>query len=409
VRIITLLRALLGLQQTRVSGFRFTDGALIVEVCPKKRSSFCSRCGRRGPRYDRRIRHWRHLDLCGLVVELEYTVWRVDCAHCGVTTEWVPWAASGSGFTLPFEDQVAHLAQHCDKTTVTRLMRVAWATVGRIIERVVGRLAPADRLSGLKRIGIDELSYRRHHKYLTIVTNQDTGCVVWAAPGKDAATLLRFFAELGVERTAQLDTITMDMSVPYRAAIAQAAPHAQIVFDRFHVQCLAHDALDKVRRQEWRAADPGDKHALKGSRRALQKNPWNLTRIESDKLTSVQRSNKSLYRAYLLKETLAEILDGRQVHVARNKLAEWIAWAARSRLEPFRKLGRTVKRFADGILAYIATGLSNGRSEGINGKVRTITRRSYGFHGPESLIALIFLCCSGISVTLPHRVPGDFL
>lgn len=406
MRITTLLRALLGLQQTRVTGLRFTDNELVVEVTPAKRSSFCSCCGRRGRRYDRRTRRWRHLDLCGLAVELEYAIWRVDCLRCGVTTEWVPWANAGSGFTLPFEDLVAHLAQQCDKTTVTRLMRLAWATVGRIIERVVGRLGPKDRLSGLRNIGIDELSYRRRHEYLTIVSDQDTGRVVWAAPGKDATTLRKFFTELGPERTAKIETITMDMSVAYRAVVPEAAPDARIVFDRFHVQRLAHDALDKVRREQWRAADADDKEAIKGTRFALQKNPWNLTQPEDEKLASVQRSNKSLYRAYLLKETLADILDRRQVNVARAKLGEWMAWAARSRLGPFRKLARTIRQHAEGILAYVATGLSNGRAEGLNGKVRTITRRSYGFHSAESLSALIFLCCSGINVALPHRLPG---
>ncbi len=177
VRITTVLRALLGLKHARVTGFRFTETELVVGVAPAKRSSFCSTCGKRGRRYDRRERRWRHLDICGLAVELEYAIWRVDCRACGVTTEMVPWAAGGSGFTEVFEDAVAALAQRTDKTTVTRMMRVSWATVGRIIERVVARLAPADRLDGLKRIGIDELSYRRHHEYLTLVTDHDTNMV----------------------------------------------------------------------------------------------------------------------------------------------------------------------------------------------------------------------------------------
>jgi transposase len=405
VRITTVLRALLGLQHTRITGFRFTESELVVAVAPSKRSSFCSGCGKRGPRYDRRERRWRHLDTCGMAVELEYAVWRVDCPRCGVRVEMVPWADGDTGFTLPFEDTVAYLAQRTDKTTVTRLMRVAWETVGRIIERVVARLGPAERLDGLRSIGIDELSYRRHHEYLTIVSNQDTGEVVWAAPGKDATTVRRFFEELGPERTALLETVTMDMSGVIKTVVAEQAPHARIVYDRFHVQRLAHDALDAVRRQQWRAADPEDKRAIKGTRFALQKNPWNLSVIEYARLACVQRTNKALYRAYLLKETLCEVLDRRQVHVARDKLGEWLAWASRSRLPPFRKLARTIKAHAEGILAYVATGLSNGRAEGLNGKVRTITRRSFGFHSAYSLIALIFLCCSGLAITLPHHVP----
>jgi len=373
---------------------------------PAKRSSFCSGCGGRAPRYDRRRREWRHLDVCGLSVALEYETWRVECPRCGVTTEMVLWAAAGSGFTHAFEEVVAYLAQRTDKTTVSTMMAIAWKTVGLIIERVVGRLGPKDRLGGLKRIGIDELSYRRHHDYVTVVTDHDSSRVVWVSPGKDAATVLRFFAELGPERTAQIEMITIDMSNAFKSAVAEAAPHAQVVFDRFHVQRLAHDALDKVRREQVRElAGTDDAAAVKKTRFALQKNPWNLSQSDHEKLADVQCSNKKLYRAYLLKETLADILDRRQVNVARDKLGEWVGWAARSQLTPFQKLSRTTRGHAEGILAYVATGLSNGRAEGMNAKVRTITKRSYGFHGPWSLIALIFLGCSGLVVPLQHRVP----
>lgn len=407
MRMTTLLRVMLGLKHTRVLGLRFTSTSLVVTVKPKKRSSFCSGCGGRAGRYDHRMRRWRHLDACGLEVELEYALWRVACPRCGVTTEMVPWADASSGFTHAFEDLVAYLAQRADKTTICALMRIAWRTVGRIVERVVARLGhrAAERLTNLRNIAIDELSYRRHHEYLTIVTDHDTGRVVWVAPGKDKDTLRVFFAELGPARTEMLETISVDLSMAYQTVIRERAPRARIVFDRFHVQRLAHDALDTVRRQQWRAASYEDKTAIKGTRFALQKNPWNLTQPEHARLSEVQHSNKPLYRGYLLKETLREILDRRQVNVARTKLFEWIAWAARSRLTPFQKAARTIKAHAEGILAYVATGLSNGRAEGMNGKVRTITRRSFGFHGPWSLIALIFLCCSGIVVPLPHHWP----
>jgi transposase len=244
---------------------------------------------------------------------------------------------------------------------------------------------------------------------VTIVSDQDSGRVVWAREGKDAQTAESFFDDLGQERAAAIKTVTMDMSKAYKTAVAAKAPGARIVFDRFHVQRLAHDALDRVRRQQWRAADPDDKHAIKGTRFVLQKNPWNLVQQEHEKLADVQRSNKALYRAYLLKETLRDILDRRQPNVARDKLLEWIAWALRSRLLPFRKAARTIKEHLEGIVAYVATGFSNGRAEGLNGKVRTITRRAFGLHSAASLIALIFLCCSGIVVTLPLRAGPDVL
>src|ERR1700728_5218052 len=125
--------------------------------------------------------------------------------------------------------------------------------------------------------------------------------------------------------------------------------------------------------------------------------------VEQGKLSDVQRTNRPLYRAYLLKETLATILDGAQVNVARDKLLDWIAWANRSQLPPFRKVAGTIKKHIEGIVPYVATGLSSGRSEGLNGKIRTITRRSFGFHSATSLIALITLCCGGINLLPVHK------
>ena len=328
---------------------------------------------------------------------------RVRCPRCGVCVELVPWAESQSWFTYDFEEHVAYLAQRADKTTLSTLMRVAWRTVGAIIERVVPRHQKGDRLDGLTRIGVDELSYRRHHEYVTVIVDHVRGGVVWASPGKNADTFKAFFKELGKERCAQLEAVTLDMSAAYLKAVTEESPQARIIFDRFHVQRLAHDALDEVRREQVREAAPEDRRDLKNTRFALQKNPWNLSAIEEQKIAQVQKTNRPLYRAYLLKETLAKILDGGQVNIARKKLLEWTGWAARSRLPPFKKLARTVRSHLEGIVAYVATGLSNGRSEGINGKIRTITRRSFGFHGAASLIALIFLCCSGLTLLPVHK------
>jgi transposase len=202
--------------------------------------------------------------------------------------------------------------------------------------------------------------------------------------------------------------VTLDMSGAYLKAVTEASPQAQVIFDRFHVQRLAHNALDEVRRAEVRELK-GTEEAkdLKRMRFVLHKRLWNLSTIEGQKLAVLQRTNGPTYRACLLKESLAEILDGMEIDVARVKLREWIGWADRSRLDPFRKLAGTIKEHFERILAYIPERLNNGRTEGTNGKIRTITRRSYGFHSASNLIAMIFLCCSGIAL-LPvlKFVPG---
>lgn len=411
MRATSVLRTLLALQHLRVIAFEFNDDGLIVDVAPSQRVARCSGCGRKCHSvHDRRRRSWRHLDLGGIRTDLRYELRRVRCPSCGVRVEAVPWAEAGSGFTLPFETHTAYLAQRSDRTTVTNLMRIAWRSVGAVVQRMVERhdAQRDDRLDGLRYIGIDELSYRRHHEYVTVVVNHERSEVVWAAPGKNADTLKAFFTALGPDRCAKLEAVTIDMSGAFIKAVTEASPEALLVFDRFHVQRLAHDALDEVRRDEVREASAADKPALKGTRWALQKNPWNLHRFERDKLATLQRTNRPIYRAYLLKESLLAILDRRQAQVAENKLDEWLDWARRSLLQPFVRLAKTIEVHRDGILAYVRTRLTNGCVEGLNGKARTITRRAFGFHSAASLIAMLFLCCGNIQLSPAHVYPFTF-
>lgn len=410
MRATTVLRILarLNAQSTHVTGFEIDEESklLTLYVRPTTQKPRCGVCGGVAhAAYDRHVRVWRHTDLGELRVELCYDIRRADCAEHGPTAEWVPWAAHGAWHTLDFEDLTGYCAQQMSATHVGNLMRVSWRTVGKIVRRLLARKMPGDRLDGLRRIGIDELSYRKHHEYVTVVVDHDRRCVVWTAPGKNAETAAKFFAELGAERTAQLEVVTMDMSAAYISAVQAAAPHAQIVFDRFHVQRLAHDALDEVRRtlaHELRATG-GDDEALKNIRYQLHKRPWNLSLDEKSRLADAVFSNGGLLRAHLLKETLAAILDGTDPTTAEKRLGEWCDWAARSQLAPFVRVGRTIRKHTASIVAYIRTKLNNGRTEGLNGKIRVITRRAFGFHCVSSLIAYITLCCGGLTLSPRHE------
>jgi len=407
VRITTLLRRLIGVTSLLVRSVAFEGGDLVLGVEPRWRRPRCGACEKRAPGYDQSpARRWRQLGLGRLRIWLAYAPRRVRCPRCGVRTEQVPWAPHRSRFTWDFEELVAYLAQVTDKTRVTELMGISWTTVGAIVERVVARRLDPSRLEGLRRIGVDEFSYRKRHRYLTTVVDHDRRRVVWAAAGRSAATLGAFFDALGEERCAELECVTMDMAGGYIKAVEERLPGAQIVFDRFHVQRLASDALDEVRREqlrEIRGTDAG--RALFQSRFALLKNPWNLTREQKQKLSEVQRTNAPLYRAYLLKETLAQALDYKQPARAERALREWLAWASRSKLPPFVKSARTIRKHFDRILAYIRERLTNGIVEGINNKLRMIARRAYGFHSPPPLIAMLYLCCGGITLDPPLPKP----
>ncbi|GMU63250.1 MAG: hypothetical protein AMXMBFR34_50130 [Myxococcaceae bacterium] len=241
---------------------------------------------------------------------------------------------------------------------------------------------------------------------MTVVVDHERQRIVWVGEGESSDTLGESFKALGPERAKLLTHVTMDLSAACRSSVTKHAPQAELVFDRFHIQRLASDAVDAVRRGEMRAAkSTDDAKALKGTHWALLKSPWNLKATESSKLADLQRANQRIVRAYLLKEGLADVLRRRQPGVAARELTRWCNWASRSRLKPFVKLARTIKQFSAGILAYIRTGLSNGPTEGLNNKTRLITRRAYGFHSAQALIAMIFLCCGGITLSPPLPSP----
>lgn len=409
MRVTTILKLLLAIKHVLVRGFEIECGALVLLVTPSWRKLRCSGCGAVRPGYDTlKPRDWRHLNFGEIRVYLRYAPRRVDCPQCGVVVEKVPWCEhAASRFTTPFEEAVAFLAQRCDKTSVTRMFGIVWTTVGAIIKRVVSRFRPEDPLDGLVNIGVDELSYRKGHRYLTLVTNQDTHRIVWAKKGKDSATLNAFFDELGEERCKNIKVATMDMGKAYIKAVENRIPHAQIVFDRFHVQALVNEAVDETRREEWRRLKelfPDGAKKVKGLRWALLKNPWNLTPKQSERLSSLPQDNQRLYRAYLLKESFADILDRRQPNVVHKKLGEWLSWASRSKLPAFVKVARTIRTHLDDIVAYIRHRLTNGLVEGLNNKARLITRRAYGFHSSSAAIAMIMLCCTGLNIPPPGKL-----
>ncbi|MGH3469549.1 MAG: ISL3 family transposase [Thermocrispum sp.] len=332
------------------------------------------------------------------------------CPDHGVRTEGVPCARAGARFTRDFEDLVAWLAVKTDRSAIGELCRVAWRTVGVICERVCADELDPGRLEDLFDIGVDEISWRKHHHYLTLVANHATGKIVWGAPGKDAKTLDGFFAELGAQRSARLRAISMDMGPAYSASVRADghAPQATICIDPFHVVALGTKALDKVRRALWQELralpDPGFAKRFKGARWALLKNPDDLTDRQAATLAAIRRNGGATWRAYRLKEALRAIFAGDLTSDdADELLGRWCSWAQRSRLEPFVKLARTIRAHRDGILAAIRLGINNGRVEGLNNRVRLITRRAFGFHSAAAALALVMLTCGPIELHLPHQ------
>jgi transposase len=424
VRNESVWQRLLGLTRTVVERVDFDEVGeqVVVSVRPRKGAARrCGRCGARAPIYDRGRggrRQWRALDAGLVKVVLQADVVRVGCPIHGPTVTQVPWARHGAWHTLAFDDTVAWLAVHCSKSAVTELMRIAWRTVGAIVARVsADNDADVDRLAGLRRIGIDEISYKRHHHYLTVVVDHDSGRLVWAAPGRDEATLGRFFDLLGDERCALITHVSADAAEWIARAVARRCPNARRCADPFHVVAWATDALDVVRRQAWNDARGGrpptrtstrrlasERHAtpLKAARWALWKNPEHLSTHQAAQLAWIARTDERLWRAYLLKEGLRHVfaVGGEEGKAA---LARWLAWARRCRIPAFVELARRVVRHRAAIEATLETGLSNARTESTNTKIRLLTRVAFGFHSPDALIGLAMLSLGGTPPVLPGR------
>ena len=400
-------------------GFDETTNAIIVSVRPNARAcGRCGRCGRRSPGYDRGAgrRRWRALDAGTTPVFIEADASRVECRAHGPTVAQVPWARHDVGHTRDFDAMAAWLAVRTSKSATCQLLRVAWRTIGSIITRVNDDVeATVDRLEGLRRIGIDEISYKRGHRYLIVVVDHDTGCLVWAGPGRSQVALNVFFDELGSERAGLITHVSADMADWIAKTVAARAPNAIRCADPFHVVAWAIEALDSERRRAWNQAkgrripeSPGRRGRTVGnsrhiarSRYALWKNPGDLNGRQREQLDWIAKTDPKLWRAYLLKEGLRFVFAVKG-HQGKDALDKWLSWARRSQLPGFVHLAKRITRHRDAIHANLEHGLSQGLIESTNTKIRLLTRIAFGFHGPQPLISLAMLALG----SHPPRLPG---
>jgi transposase len=413
VRATTAFKRLMDLPGVTVTDVDFQPAKVVVTVRLSSRKLCCPACEfTTRARYDTRpvSSSWRHLDLGRWRLEVRADLRRIDCPTHGARTEGVPFARSSSRFTRDFEDLVGWLATTMDKTALGRLVRIDWDTTGRIIERVMATGLDPNRLDNLFVCGADEVSWRKGHSYLTLVSNNDTGKFVWGKEGKDTATLDCFFTELGEERSAAITAMSMDMGPSFEKSARKEghAVNAVICFDPFHVVQAGTQALEKVRRQVWqdlrKLPDQDAARRFKGARWCLLKNPGDLDDDQSATLRKIKRRGGDLWRAYALKEALRAIFAGdlTEEEVA-ILLDRFCSRAQRSGMKSFVTLAKTIRKRREGILAAVRLGVNNARHEGLNRRVRLIINRAYGFHSANAALALIMVTLGPIQHVLPHE------
>lgn len=416
---------------------------LRVSVRPRKgEENRCPICGAKCPGYDQHSDGpsiWRDLDAgSGAIVEFAYETHRVCCPEHGVVRAAVPWAYHGSRFTKQFDNMATHLALWVSKTEVSDLMRIDWKTVGRCIDRAHKAVEPdlSARLKGLVRIGVDETSYKKGHKYITIVLNHDTNEVVWVAEGHGLEVFRKFCELLTTEQREAIKLVSGDGAQWITTCTEQYFPNACRAADAFHVVSWAQDALDQVRREQVRLAKSkldafkkkhpdlkkGDSSSLDdpclaalfeleeavsrlgGSMYPVRKNPDHLTENQTEIIEWIMANNKPLRRAYQLKEGLRLAVTVRNSIVADGMMGHWIQGALACKLKPFKELAKKIQNHRVFILNAIRNGVSNARVEAMNRTIKLVIHRAYGFRNLDSLFAMIYLVGSNIKIPLPNRM-----
>ncbi len=439
----TLISEMINVKGIVVDGLKFTEKNEVKNLqikvhLTKHEENRCPYCGRKCQGYDHATsgsKTWRGLDFSGVIVKIESRNNRIKCPIHGVFTAAVPWAYPGSSFTKSFDMTVAWLSTKMSKSAIAEYMRIDWETTGRCISRALNELEPdrTDRLNGLVNIGIDETSYKKGHKYITVVVNHDTNTVVWASEGHGKGVLEKFFHILTPEQRATIKVVTGDGAKWITECVNEFLPNCARCVDPFHVVEWAMDAVDEVRRQSWREAQTKAKNLekahprkqgrpkvknkgsaavaaarknaaeIKSSSYALGKAPENLTPHQQLKLDMIAAKNPRLYRAYCIKESLRLLLKLEDVQEADIALKKWLWWASHSRIPSIVELNRKIRRHKQHILNTIRFKMSNARIEATNNKIKLIIRLAYGFHSIQHLLDMVLLVCSNLAITLPNR------
>ena len=375
----TLCKKLLNVKTAVVTGSDFytdEDGVnhIRIKARPNKwHENDCPFCHKSCTRYDSQSstsRIWRGLDWGGTLVEVECHTHRIKCPVHGILVADVPWAYPGSGFTKDFDLTVGWLATYLPRSAVSEYMRIDWETVGRCVHRTLNDIEPerSRRLDGLVNIGIDETSYKKGHKYITVIVNHDTNTVVWAAQGHGKTVLESFYRQLTPQQLSSIRVVTGDGAKWITECVNEFTPDCERCVDPFHVVEWAMEALDEVRREVWR-------EAYSEAVQLAKEHPRKKGRPKADD------------------------------EEADAELKRWLWWASHSRIPAFKKLYQKIKRHKGHILNAIRLGMSNARIEATNNKIKLIIRKAYGFRNIQNMLDMVYLVCSDLRIPLPNRKP----
>lgn len=391
----SVLRRTLGIKHHVVKEFREDESGFIVRLDVRKgRRLPCGTCGAMGKVRDRLAgREWRHVPLWGISVRLVYRPARVKCKHCGkIRVEAIPWSTGKSRLTTGLIWLLAGWCKLLPWQQVADRYGVSWSTVAGAVKAAVKYGLAHREMEGLLYIGIDELSRRKGHVYVTNVYDLDEKRLLWSGEGRSKETLEQFIAEHGQALQERVVAICCDMWQPYIDMIKAHFPNAVLVFDRFHITQHLNAAVDEVRREEAAELKKTNPELLKRTRYLWLKNAENLTDQQRARLGYLEKLNLKCHRAYLLKEFFREFWEYASKGWAKRFLDKWFWWATHSRLKPLRDFAWMLRRHEDDILSYFDVRIDNGTVEGLNNKAKVVSHRCYGFRTAKTYITALYHC-----------------
>jgi len=368
-----------------------------IDVAARKNGRpICSGCDQQRPGYDRQPeRRFEYVPMWGIAVYFVYAMRRVECPACGVKVEKVPWCDGKNQLTTTYRWFLAGWAKRLSWKTTAEAFHTTWQNVFRSVEHAVSwGLAHRD-LEGVTSIGVDEIQYQRGHKYLTLVYQTDKNCrrLLWAGKERTKKTLREFFETFGLERSGRLRFVCSDMWKQYLAVIAEKAPQAIHVLDRYHIMAKMNKAIDKVRAGEARQLkEDGYEEVLKHSRWCLLKREENLTEKQAVKLSELLQYNLRSVRSRLMREDFQRFWEYTYPACAGKFLDEWCTRTMRSKIEPMKEVAQTLRRHRELLLNWFLAGgtISAGIVEGLNNKAKLALRKAYGFRTAKAYIIALY-------------------
>jgi len=361
----------------------------------------CPECGAACALYDHQPeRRWRHLDTCQFRTILHAQPPRSDCPEHGPRVVRLPWAEPGSRFTALFEALAIAWLRQASQSGVAELLSLSWDEIHGILERAVRRGLERRQAEPVLHLGVDEKSFRKRHRYLTVVNDLDRGRVLYVAEGRRQASLDGFWETLTAEQRDSIEAVAMDMWDPYVAStrVHLEESDQKIVYDKFHIAQHLAKAVDQVRRAENKQLRAAGDERLTGTKYQWLRHPASFTDQAWREFQALRDADLKTARAWALKESLMRLFDYRYAGAARRFFEMWSQWASRCRLEPMIRVARMLRGRLDNVLTYLKHGVTNAVSESLNSRIQWVKATARGFRNQQNFITAIYFHCGGLNL-----------